>query len=151
MSPALAGIFFTIKPPGKPLPEFLVWPLINCYWLRKAKNSGWHRSHTIPFHLFLHSYINQMCFEYWPRARSFASNRRKIRHNLYSVFIAKWKSIVFLEQIKNISVQEICLFSLTTKHTETCPVSQGSWMWPVQTDPQLGCHPLLCTRTLRWR
>ena len=150
MSPALAGIFSTIKPPGKPLPEFLFWPLINCYWLRKAKNSGWHQSHTIPIP-FISSFINQTCCEYWPYTRSFANHRRRIRHNLYSVFITKWKSIIFLEQIKNILVQEICLFSLTTKHTETCEVSQGSCMWTAQTGPQSGCHPLLWAKTPRMK
>ena len=28
--------------PNKALPEFLVWPLINIYWLRKTKNPGWY-------------------------------------------------------------------------------------------------------------
>ena len=134
-------------------------PCLNFYSGLWSIAIDWGRPRTLvginltpfQFHLFLHSFINQTCCEYWPYTRSFANNRRRIRHNLYSVFIAKWKSIIFLEQIKNISVQEICLFSLTTKHTETCEVSQGSCMWPVQTGPQSGCHPLLWARTPRWR
>ena len=29
--------------PSKALPEFPVWPLVNFYWLGKAKNPGWHQ------------------------------------------------------------------------------------------------------------
>ena len=30
------------RSPNKALPEFLVWPLVNFYWLGKAKNPGWY-------------------------------------------------------------------------------------------------------------
>ena len=33
------------RAPSNALPEFLVWPLVNFYWLRKAKNSGQYREH----------------------------------------------------------------------------------------------------------
>ena len=32
--------------PSKALPEFLVWPLVNFYWLGKAKNPGWHQIYS---------------------------------------------------------------------------------------------------------
>ena len=31
----------------KALPEFLVWPLANFYWLEKAKNRGWYHKYWI--------------------------------------------------------------------------------------------------------
>ena len=34
--------------PDKPLPEFPAWPLINFYWLRKAKNPGQYQSDASP-------------------------------------------------------------------------------------------------------
>ena len=34
------------RDPSNALPEFLVWPLVNFYWLRKAKNSGQYREHN---------------------------------------------------------------------------------------------------------
>ena len=33
--------------PNEALPEFLVWPLINFYWLGKAKNPGQHHNQRL--------------------------------------------------------------------------------------------------------
>jgi len=32
--------------PSNALPEFSIWPLINFYWLQKARNPGWYQNHT---------------------------------------------------------------------------------------------------------
>ena len=36
------------KGPRKAVPEFLVWPLVNFYWLEKAKNPGQYQIPQIP-------------------------------------------------------------------------------------------------------
>ena len=35
---------FGHRSPSEGLPELFVWPLVNFYWLGKAKNSGWYQS-----------------------------------------------------------------------------------------------------------
>ena len=41
--------------PNKALPEFLLWPLVNFYWLGKARNPGWYHycglEHPLQTHL----------------------------------------------------------------------------------------------------
>ena len=55
--------------PNKALPEFLVWPLINFYWLGKAKNPGrYHFQRRMTgdgepdFQPFLIEILNVVCF-----------------------------------------------------------------------------------------
>ena len=64
------NLLFVLAPPllqqgpNKAWPEFLFWPLINFYWLRKPKNPGWyHRCRHISQQRVLSVWTCNRCWE----------------------------------------------------------------------------------------